>query len=461
MKKFILFFYILAAVLPSFLFIPTGTAEAGSCVINSVAWNPAGKQAANWFVEGKTRADVIVKSTGCKGQVVLFSIEAAHACPLVNCDSFLTNSKLHDRQLQIPSDNFTVNLQLGEEGCNNNSVNSSCDLYIYIKDANGDQLADSYSDDTSGNLFYNCAGVCDVNATFLGITVNGSNDPAHDVNADNKAAVVAGDSYTPLAPIGTTGTGTLTSIKTSDIGAYLRNIFLLAIGLCGALAVIMIIIASIQYMGNESVFGKTEAKSRIFSSIGGLFIALSAFALLNTINPDLTGANGVSISQVTAEIDPDTETTPPLATYTAGDSKQCQSGFVDVPTYGVPSKINVCSTINGIPVAANLKSMIDTAKASGIILTGSGSRSYARQVELRTSHHCTDIYNAPASTCTPPTARPGHSNHEIGGAVDFDCGTDSIGDHSNRCYVWLSANAGRYQFYNLASEPWHWSFNGK
>lgn len=97
--------------------------------------------------------------------------------------------------------------------------------------------------------------------------------------------------YNLLAPI-----GTLTQFSSNNIGDYFNIIFKLAIGLCGALAVVMIIISSIQYMGDESVFGKTEAKSKIISAILGLLIALGSYALLNTINPALLGKSGVNVT---------------------------------------------------------------------------------------------------------------------------------------------------------------------
>lgn len=116
--------------------------------------------------------------------------------------------------------------------------------------------------------------------------------------------------YKLLAPI-----GKLTSINTSSNGTcpgnpditngvacYLNIIFKIGIGLAGALAVVMIVVASIQYMGDESVFGKTEAKGKIFSAILGLIIALAAYAILNTVNPDLTGSGGVTIDDVSFEI---------------------------------------------------------------------------------------------------------------------------------------------------------------
>ena len=90
----------------------------------------------------------------------------------------------------------------------------------------------------------------------------------------------------------------------ANIGEYLNIIFKLLIGICAALAVIMLIINGIMYMGEESVFGKVEAKSKMISAIFGLIIALGAWALLNTLNPALTGAGGFSIASANIQLDP-------------------------------------------------------------------------------------------------------------------------------------------------------------
>ena len=91
----------------------------------------------------------------------------------------------------------------------------------------------------------------------------------------------------------------------NNIGEYLNVIFKLAIGISAALAVIMLIINGITYMGDESIFKKTEAKSKMFSAVFGLLIALASWALLNTINPLLTGAGGLKISAAVVQVDPE------------------------------------------------------------------------------------------------------------------------------------------------------------
>lgn len=90
----------------------------------------------------------------------------------------------------------------------------------------------------------------------------------------------------------------------NNIGTYLNFIFKFGIGLCAALAVIMLIIYGITYMGDESVFGKTEAKKKMFGAIIGLIIAIGGWTLLNTINPDLTGKNGLVFDSVNIEVQP-------------------------------------------------------------------------------------------------------------------------------------------------------------
>jgi hypothetical protein len=116
-------------------------------------------------------------------------------------------------------------------------------------------------------------------------------------------------------------------------------------------------------------------------------------------------------------------------------------------------------------IGLSVQFLINDAAAAGIGLCGrSGFRSYAEQAELRRQNCGSSdyaLYVAPPSTCSPPTARPGMSNHEDGLAIDFDCADGQRMTHASPCYQWLAANASRYGLYNLPSEPWHWSVTGR
>jgi D-alanyl-D-alanine carboxypeptidase len=50
--------------------------------------------------------------------------------------------------------------------------------------------------------------------------------------------------------------------------------------------------------------------------------------------------------------------------------------------------------------------------------------------------------------------------HEQGLAIDFSADGGFIESRSDPAFRWLAANAGRFGFANLPSEPWHWSTTG-
>lgn len=123
-------------------------------------------------------------------------------------------------------------------------------------------------------------------------------------------------------------------------------------------------------------------------------------------------------------------------------------------------------SVNGISIhrsmADNLAALLSAAAADGIQLSGGGYRDPAGQIAVRRKN-CGGsdyaVYQMPASSCRPPTARPGTSMHERGLAVDFTSGGGTL-TRGSAAFAWMKANAGRFGFQNLPSEPWHWSSNG-
>ncbi len=60
-----------------------------------------------------------------------------------------------------------------------------------------------------------------------------------------------------------------------------------------------------------------------------------------------------------------------------------------------------------------------------------------------------------------PAAPVGRSMHQWGLAIDFACNGKKFNLSGATCQNWIKANAGRFGFINLPSEPWHYSTNGK
>ena len=118
-------------------------------------------------------------------------------------------------------------------------------------------------------------------------------------------------------------------------------------------------------------------------------------------------------------------------------------------------------TVRGITVAAEiadeLERLLGAAEDDGIVFGGGGYRDPAQQQALRDRNCPSD--SSPSTSCRPPTARPGHSMHERGLAVDFTVNGRTLTSGSAG-YRWLRANAASYGLYNLPGEPWHWSTNG-
>ncbi|MEQ9097129.1 MAG: M15 family metallopeptidase [Phycisphaerales bacterium] len=133
---------------------------------------------------------------------------------------------------------------------------------------------------------------------------------------------------------------------------------------------------------------------------------------------------------------------------------------------GIPDDI---VTVEGIQVhrsiASNVQRMVRDARRDGVELRGGGYRSPDSQIALRRKNCATrpgaptdyDIFKKPSSQCTPPTARPGSSNHEKGLAIDFDFGSN----RSSSGFRWLSKHASKYGLKNFSKEPWHWSVDGR
>ncbi|NNF53039.1 MAG: hypothetical protein HKN03_01220 [Acidimicrobiales bacterium] len=115
-------------------------------------------------------------------------------------------------------------------------------------------------------------------------------------------------------------------------------------------------------------------------------------------------------------------------------------------------------------IAEDVRALLQAAQLDGINLGGGGYRDSSAQIRLRRAN-CGGsdyaIYEMPASRCRPPTARPGSSMHEQGRAIDFTYNGSLITRRSGPGWEWLSANASSYGLFNLPSEAWHFSTNGK
>jgi len=121
---------------------------------------------------------------------------------------------------------------------------------------------------------------------------------------------------------GQTTISTFDPTQANNLGAYLNIMIKIFIGICAVLSVVMIVIGGLEYMTSELISSKEAGKEKIRDALLGLLIALGAYALLFTINPNLLNSD-INIPATTAPattpaVAPTGSATPAIETLPAG-----------------------------------------------------------------------------------------------------------------------------------------------
>ncbi len=100
---------------------------------------------------------------------------------------------------------------------------------------------------------------------------------------------------------------------------YIRYIYLLGLGLIGIAALGSLVYGGLMYMLSGTVTSKEEAKSWIKGAISGLVLGMTAYLILNTINPDLLKLREPTLPPLN----------PPAASPPAASPLTCEAGNCD------------------------------------------------------------------------------------------------------------------------------------
>ncbi len=168
------------------------------------------------------------------------------------------------------------------------------------------------------------------------------------------------DGYCLLAPL-----GGISVIQDAEIDDYFGMIYRIAIGLAGTLAVLMIFFGGVQYMTSDALTKKEDGRKRIQNAVLGLIIALSSYAILNTVNPDLLeftfGINKITVGFTPQDIDSNV----PQA---AEGGKYCKlqniqngepQGYAAGTAWGSDSSMRSALSASPLGVSVNLPSCIN------------------------------------------------------------------------------------------------------
>lgn len=167
-------------------------------------------------------------------------------------------------------------------------------------------------------ILYECDGFCDAdfliagNFCFPPSQQNTSNILPYGQTCplDNSTISVT-TANTQSAQTGTTGSVDFSDAPLAplpgfdanpDLGGFLKSLFTFLIVIAGLLAFIMIIRGGITYLTSDSFGQKGNGKEYIWNAVIGLVLALGAWVILNTINPDLASDLNIAIPQVSISI---------------------------------------------------------------------------------------------------------------------------------------------------------------
>ncbi len=227
--------------------------------------------------------------------------------------------------------------------------------------------------------------------TVVGTGINPDSDNGIGPNALGCVNEKDNKSYCLLAPLPGVGDTTGKLDVSTGIGNYFNMIIKLVMGIIGVLAVLMVVVGGIEYMSTVNLGEKEGARARITSAILGLLLALGAFLILKTINPDLVNVNIGVPKGVIVEGDPGDD-------IDESDAKIANSGAI-TPGVVVPtgtaqelakqilnsSKITLATeSWNGGPSATARQNILDTINGQGAVTSTRGSKGGAR-VPLQTS----------------------------------------------------------------------------
>lgn len=222
---------------------------------------------------------------------------------------------------ETTNSNFTIPLIVGEDGnlgsCDGLAGFDDCQLFLKIYNTSAPGSPQIFAVDSAGlGIQYDCDVLC--NEDWRVGCPQGAGVPPNvlDYGAPNICSTDTGTVDITTHPTGTTGTPT--SVISDDysteplaplpgftgnpnLGQWFESLFTLLIVIAGILALIMIVVGGITYVTSESFGGKGKGKDYIINAIIGLVLALGAWVILNTINPNLAEDLNLTIPSVSLD----------------------------------------------------------------------------------------------------------------------------------------------------------------
>ncbi len=210
--------------------------------------------------------------------------------------------------------------------------------------------------------------------------------------------------YTLLEPIGSRDSRIPSS--PGGLKKYLETIFIYAIIVAAFLAVVEIVIGGVQYaVVGVSESAKSDAKDRITKALLGLLLALSAWLILNTINPNL-----LNLSLELEPLPPEEVVQPPPPPPPTTCNKDSLFEKYSLPSNWPVNSPALNTLISGIQNDSRIKGKVNLGEVSTF------SKAHPECNYTRGNLEC----GAQAGECHRPySAHYGRTTDQCSEAVDF------------------------------------------
>lgn len=269
------------------------------------------------------------------------------------------------------------------------------------------------------------------------------------------------------------------------LGDYISSLYKYLIIVASIIATAMIIKAGFDWLMSGGEAEKiTHAKTRIGQSLMGLFIAVSSYFILYTINPNLVEFKNLRVRYVeTIPLAEDSITTEEAAEQ-AGGTISTPSGNIPIPTTVVCDNPTAAGTglvplepSVGLKLPAKSTAFLNPQAAEALKKAGAiaANEGYLLQVTSACRTTATQAKKAaesPSSVAAGTIAHPGNSPHGFGIAVDIQLKKDGVvlvpsGGSESQCKInpayvrKLSEIMYTAGFYRLGIENWHFELPPK
>lgn len=294
-------------------FVPGNSAEA-ACDVIDADFRSSVPYPTNYFTAPGNEPFVYldIKTQDCVGQSIDLSVTAVTSFFAI--EEYIDLDNFDNVQIDVTQPNFTIYAKATVEECSAVYGGWDCIYIIRTWDDGGESV---WENSEAESLRYDCYGslTCEGDLTLfpdpwirIQETFPLDSVSQDDQYAEENIAPLALDDYgdideSYLAPLPGLSNANLPDDK---LKGFLQGLFQVLIIIAGILAVIMIVLGAITYLSSDAFSDKSEGKDMMLNAVFGLILALAAWIIINTINPDLASNLSITIPRATIDA-PQTE----------------------------------------------------------------------------------------------------------------------------------------------------------